>query len=74
MSDLRLLALERDGYRCCTCKEAVSNKTAQVDHLNPVSRFKRPVDANRLDNLQTLCIRCHKQKTRSDQQRESRGR
>jgi len=74
MADLRLLALERDEYRCCLCKEAVTKATAQVDHVKSVSRFKRPVDANRLDNLQTLCIPCHAQKTRSDQLLESRVR
>jgi group II intron reverse transcriptase/maturase len=71
MADLRLLALERDGYKCCECKEAVTNRTAQVDHKRAVSRFKRPVDANRLENLQTFCIPCHARKTRSDRQLES---
>jgi Reverse transcriptase (RNA-dependent DNA polymerase)/Group II intron, maturase-specific domain/HNH endonuclease len=72
MADLRPVALARDGYRCRLCQEPVTEATAQVDHLRPVRSFKRPVDANRLENLRTLCIPCHKQKTEQDRQRESR--
>ena len=72
MADLRPVVLERDEYRCCLCKEPVSNATAQVDHLRPVSHYKRPVDANCLDNLWTLCVACHKRKTEIDRQMESR--
>jgi RNA-directed DNA polymerase len=72
MEDLRPLVLQRDGYQCVLCREAVTKATARVDHKSPVCTFKRPVDANRLDNLQTLCIRCHKLKTEYDRQRESR--
>ena len=72
MADLRPIVLESDGYRCCQCGEAVSARTAQVDHLKSVCRFKRPVDANRLENLQTLCIPCHEQKTGLFHQGESR--
>lgn len=72
MADLRPLVLKRDGYTCQICEEPVKANTAQVDHLKPVRRFKRPVDANSLDNLWTLCISCHKQKTKLDRQMESR--
>jgi len=74
MTDLRPRVLERDGYRCALCQEPVTNVTAQVDHLRPMSSFKRPVDANHLDNLQTLCVSCHAWKTEYDRQRESRMR
>jgi group II intron reverse transcriptase/maturase len=72
MADLRPVVLERDGYRCRVCKEPVTDATAQVDHVLPVSLYKRPVDANCLSNLWTLCVPCHKRKTESDRQRESR--
>jgi group II intron reverse transcriptase/maturase len=72
MMDLGPLVLERDGYKCCLCKNSVTNATAQIDHRRPVRFFKRPVDANSLENLWTLCIKCHKWKTESDRQRESR--
>jgi group II intron reverse transcriptase/maturase len=74
MMDLRDLVLERDRFACRICKEAVTHDTAQVDHIRPVRCFKRPVDANRLGNLWTLCIRCHKEKTEKDRQTESRVR
>jgi group II intron reverse transcriptase/maturase len=74
MMDLRNLVVERDGFACRICKEAVTYGTAQVDHIRPVSCYKRPVDANRLENLWTLCGRCHKEKTENDRQRESRVR
>jgi hypothetical protein len=72
MADLRPTVLKRDQYRCQHCGTGVSPHTAQVDHIRPVKRFKRPVEANRLNNLQTLCLPCHKAKTQVDRQRESR--
>jgi RNA-directed DNA polymerase len=72
MADLRPLVLRRDGYRCRLCGEPVRAATCQVDHIRPVHHFKRPVDANYLENLWTLCIPCHLEKTERDRQRESR--
>jgi len=72
MADLRLLVIERDGAQCQMCDTEVDVTTARVDHLKPVRRFKRPIDANTLDNLWTLCVRCHAEKTQSDRQMESR--
>jgi 5-methylcytosine-specific restriction endonuclease McrA len=74
MGDLRLLAIRRDGFRCRLCGATVTCDTAQVDHIRPVSCYKLPVDANRLENLWTLCVRCHQEKTEYDRQRESRMR
>jgi len=74
-ADLRLIVLERDGYKCCGCGKSVTNATAQVDHVRPVASFKRPEHAQRLENLQTLCTDpCHKRKSELDRQRESRMR
>lgn len=72
MADLRPLILERDEYLCQKCGQKVMSRTAQVDHIRPIRRFKRPIDANAFENLQTLCITCHKNKTEVDQQTESR--
>jgi len=75
MADLRPLILERDGYICQRCGERGTSKTLHVDHIRPVRRFKRPVDANVPENLQTLHIEvCHRKKTQEDRQRESRVR
>jgi hypothetical protein len=73
-ADLRYLVLKRDGYRCCRCGVAVTPATCEVDHKRRYSKYKRPVDANRLENLQTLCIPCHDEKTKLDRQAESRMR
>jgi 5-methylcytosine-specific restriction endonuclease McrA len=71
MADLCPVILERDGYICQMCDRPVMTHEAQVDHIRPVRRFKRPVDANQPDNLWTLCIECHSEKTKSDRQMES---
>jgi RNA-directed DNA polymerase len=72
MADLRPLILGRDGYLCQMCGQPVTDETAQIDHIKPVRRFKLPVEANDPDNLWTLCLKCHPQKTKFDRQRESR--
>lgn len=71
MADLRPFILERDEYTCQLCGEKITTHTAALDHIRPVRRFKRPVDANRFDNLWTLCRPCHKGKTEFDRQMES---
>jgi len=72
--DIALKVKERDNWTCRLCKKGVTPETGEADHIRPYSSFKRPVDANRLDNLWTLCIDCHKMKTELDRQRESRVR
>jgi hypothetical protein len=72
MEDLCPVVLERDGHKCVQCQAPVTVSFVHIDHKRPVSSFKKPVDANRLDNLQTLCVPCHKRKTEMDRQRESR--
>jgi len=70
-ADIRRQAMERDHYTCRICKQPVTPAICQVDHVIPMHRYKRPVDANRLDNARTLCIPCHRSKTEIDRQRES---
>lgn len=48
----RRLALERDNYKCAFCD---STKNISVHHINPY-RYSRN---HNLDNLVTLCRRCH---------------
>lgn len=74
--DLRRQIIERDQYTCqwpC-CKEAVTLKTARLDHKNPRSWYERPQDADNAKNLWTLCVYHHRIKTMLDRQRESRMR
>jgi RNA-directed DNA polymerase len=74
MADLRPLIMRRDEYACQLCGAKVIDSTAEIDHIRPVRRFKRPIDANTPDNLWTVCITCHKAKTEYDRQAESRVR
>jgi RNA-directed DNA polymerase len=74
IADLRRHILERDEYSCQTCSVRVTDNTAEIDHIRPVRRFKRPIDANTFDNLWTLCKPCHQEKTKVDRQAESRVR
>jgi len=71
-ADLRQQAGDRDNWTCRICKTVGSPTTCQVDHIIQYSRYKRPVDANRLENLWTLCIPCHRRKTESERRMESR--
>jgi RNA-directed DNA polymerase len=61
--DLKWKALVRDGFYCRGCAVVVSSKTSRADHIVPVNRFDNLEMANSLDNIQTLCLRCHKLKT-----------
>ena len=56
---LRLKALDRDEWRCVQCNE---RRGLEVDHVLPVR--DRPDLAWSIDNLQSLCGRCHARKTR----------
>lgn len=71
-ADLRELVLKRDEYTCQLSGRHLTKETAQVDHIKPYRKFKRAANANRLDNLQTIHADLHKQKTKSEQQMESR--
>ena len=61
--DLKQVALERDGFQCRGCGSLVVSETSQLDHIKPVHQFASFKQANTLDNVQTLCLYCHKQKS-----------
>jgi len=65
--DLKWKALARDGFYCRGCAVVVSSKTSHADHLVPVNRFANLDMANSLDNIQTLCLLCHKLKHAREQ-------
>lgn len=53
----RLIALKRDGNKCTLCK---SSELLQVHHKDEMGRNKpRTVRNNDIDNLVTLCAKCH---------------
>jgi group II intron reverse transcriptase/maturase len=66
--DLKQMALERDGYQCRGCGCLVVSETSHIDHIEPVHKFASFKQANTLDNVQTLCLYCHKQKTRLERE------
>jgi len=61
--DLKWKALVRDGFHCRGCAVVVSARTSHADHIRPVNSFANLELANDLDNIQTLCRWCHKQKS-----------
>jgi len=61
-SDLKWKALVRDGFYCRGCAVVVTSKTSHADHIQPVKSFANLEMANDLDNIQTVCHRCHKLK------------
>lgn len=63
--DYKALTLFRDGHRCCQCGTRVRPETSEMDHIKPVKQFASYAQATYLLNLQTLCLECHKQKTRA---------
>ena len=61
--DLKAFVLFRDGNRCRQCGIRVTHETSHADHIKPVSSFASYKQATTLENLQTLCLECHKLKT-----------
>ncbi len=64
--DLREEVILRDGPTCKSCGNTFHPSEVQVDHKIPRARFKNPLDADRLENLQVLCTVCHRAKTKTD--------
>lgn len=48
--------------RCENCKKSVTRKTSHIDHKIPLELG----GSNNSENLQVLCIDCHKEKTAID--------
>jgi len=55
----RRLALERDEHICQVCDASQGMTSHHVHHKIPFKAFDSYLDANRLDNLVTLCPACH---------------
>lgn len=64
---LRLQTFERDGLKCCLCS---SQKQLQGHHL----RYRKDLKACTVDDIQTLCISCHKKEHRRLAQERKRNR
>jgi len=55
----KALARARDNYRCQICGVVETDRAHDVHHKIPFRHFKSSEEANRLDNLITLCRKCH---------------
>ena len=64
--DLREEVILRDGPICAWCKKEFHPFEVQVDHIKSRARFKNPEDADRMPNMQVLCTRHHRSKTKLD--------
>ena len=62
--DIRVVALVRDGYRCVQCKTpiGITKRDHAVDHIKEIADGGEAFD---IENLQTLCSKCHNKKTHS---------
>jgi 5-methylcytosine-specific restriction endonuclease McrA len=66
-SGLRKQVLERDEYKCVMCgmtneeHKQKWNREITLDHIDKVGRYAEYPN-NTLNNLQTLCLRCHSHK------------
>ena len=56
---LRELVRQRDGYRCQICGTPEQGRAHDVHHKLPFRLFASAAQANRLENLTTLCPTCH---------------
>lgn len=60
----RQKVLERDNFQCIDCgmtqeeHQAKYKKSLTINHINGKGRRSQEPD-NRLENLETLCLKCH---------------
>jgi DEAD/DEAH box helicase domain-containing protein len=57
---IRLAVRTRDGFRCRICGTPENGREHDVHHKAPFRTFTSVAEANRLDNLVTLCPTCHR--------------
>jgi len=57
-NQIRDIILQRDDFKCVKCNK----QGLEIDHIIPVALG----GTNEISNLQTLCSRCHREKTNKD--------
>ncbi len=74
----RVVALERDGYRCRTCGARGDETLLHVHHIRPFREYgyvagenENYRQANQPDNLITLCASCHRRAEAGQQTRSA---
>lgn len=58
--EIRIQVRARDGYRCQVCGSLEIGRPHHVHHKVPFRTFASALEANRLENLITLCPVCHR--------------
>ncbi len=61
--DIKRTILRRDHYFCQKCGRKVTAETSHLDHIKPVQEFASFREATSKENVQTLCLNCHAEKT-----------
>lgn len=58
----RRKVLQRDNYQCQYCGKTAEQigRNPDVHHIRPLRTFQEPQNAHTLDNLISLCRRCHR--------------
>ncbi len=51
---------QRDHYTCQNCGKLESSVPFDVHHIKPFKSFTNPQQANKMENLITLCKQCHR--------------
>jgi hypothetical protein len=73
-ADWRDRVLERHGPICTRCGRVYPEWELELDHIQPRESFRRPFEADYLENFQLLCTSHHRTKTKKDRQVLSRVR
>lgn len=58
--EIRSRVRRRDSFTCQMCGTAETDRPHHVHHKIPFRNFQSPEEANRLENLVTLCPACHR--------------
>lgn len=66
---LRRLIRSDGGGPCARCRHVFEASDLEVDHIVPLIDGGTDYD----DNVQALCIACHKQKTKAEARQRARG-
>lgn len=64
--EARKVVGKRDKYQCVVCSKDVRHERYDVDHIKPLFEANGDPTYWQLPNLRTLCVDCHKDKTRED--------
>ncbi|MDA1329820.1 MAG: DUF1998 domain-containing protein [Chloroflexi bacterium] len=59
--EVKLVVRARDDYTCQNCLLPENGRAHDVHHKIPFRTFASQKEANRVDNLVTLCPKCHRQ-------------